>query len=142
MANYIARCRTNYFKVTDEEKYRELFLRLIGDETEVEDFTVVENGITMHGFGCMSTIYFKTDDADEDEPSNEFESFLQELQPILPDGEAFIFTECGHQKLNHVSGYVTVVTKDEIKHLALGTLALILAREMLGNPNFETRMEY
>lgn len=140
MANYISQCRTNYFRVTDEEKYQKIFSRLIGNETEIEDFTEEKDGDILHGFGSLSTVYYKTDESEE--PDGNLEAFLQELQLILPHGEAFIFIECGHQKLNYISGHVSVVTKDNIRHLTLDNLALVLAREMLNDPEFTTRMEY
>ena len=56
MSSYYANSRTNYFRVTDEEKYTKLFANLVCDEDEVYDFTKVENGVTLHAFGGYGSI--------------------------------------------------------------------------------------
>ena len=56
MANTMYTCRTNYFKVKDEEAYEQLFAGLSGEDT-VEDFTCKnEKGEILHGFGCYGWI--------------------------------------------------------------------------------------
>lgn len=47
MANYECTYRTNYFCVTDEEKYKKLISKLSGD---FEDFTE-DDTPDLHGFG-------------------------------------------------------------------------------------------
>lgn len=59
MANYCSTCRTNYFHVLDEDAYKRLFKGLYSDESEVHDFTKIdEDGRTVHGFGAYSSISF------------------------------------------------------------------------------------
>lgn len=77
---------------------------------------------------------------EEEDP--DFTDFLYGLQKLLPDGEAMIFMESGEEKLRYVTGYATVVTNKGIEYLSLTDLALKTAREMLGDPDFDTRMEY
>lgn len=48
MADYICTYRTNYFRVTDEEKYQKLINKLAGEDLEIFDD---ENSNGMHGFG-------------------------------------------------------------------------------------------
>lgn len=142
MANYGAISRTNYFKVTDEARYKELFSKLVGDEDEVHDFTKIQNGTNVHGFGSYSSIdYLDTDDEEED-PSYNFDYFLDELQKILPDDEVFIYTESGHEKLRYITGYSIVVTSKEIKCVDLQSEAISAARKLLNNPKFDTQMSY
>ena len=55
MANYMATARTNYFRVTDENRYSELFDKLYCEDS-IEDFTENKDGIIYHGFGAYGSI--------------------------------------------------------------------------------------
>ena len=142
MSNYYAYSRTNYFRVTDEEKYAELFSHLIGSEDSVEDFTEEKDGVKIHGFGCSSSIDFVVSAPDAEDPEYDFDFFLKELQKIIPKDEAFIFTEIGHEKLCYLTGYSIIVTKGKIEMIDLRSDSISKAREMLENDKFDTQLEY
>ena len=144
MANYYATSRTNYFKVTDEEKYNELFKNLVGDEGEVYDFTKTKNGVTLHAFGSYSSIDYRVpnDEDDFDDCNYNFDQFLTELQKILPSDEAFIYMEAGNEKLRYIEGFSVVVTKDNIESIDIRNEALKVAKRLLNDEKFETQMEY
>ena len=127
--------RTNYFRVTDEEKYKELFNHLCGEDN-IHDFSKEKNGILYHGFGSYGNI----DYIDENE-EYDFNAFLDELQKILPEDEAFMYFESGYEKLRYVTGFSIVVTKKEIVYESIGNWAISKAKELLGN-TFETEIEY
>lgn len=135
MANYNAVSRTNYFRVTDEEKYTNLFNNLVS-EWDIEDFTEVKDGITYHGFGS----YCPIDYLDENE-EYDFDLFLTELQKILPEDEAFMYFEVGYEKLRYLVGYTYVVTKKEIRSMNIDDWAKDTAKEILGE-GFSTRTDY
>ena len=98
MANYIATTRTNYFHVTDEDKYSKLLESL--DADDFKDFTETEeDGKLIHGFGCYGTIYSEDDE------------FYEGIREILPDDEAFMQFEVGNEKLRYVVGDAIIVTK-------------------------------
>lgn len=159
MANYCVYSRTNYFRVTDEKRYAELFAGLYPEcdaDTDVGDFTKEINGVIYHGFGCYDSIAWynnkrnrvdidnvndddvEDDDIDDDDFENEFDTFIDELQAILPDDDAFILYEVGHEKLKCLTGFVLVVTKNEIRQSNMGDTAIDMAREMLDNKKFRT----
>ena len=150
MSNYYAHSRTNYFRVTDEEKFAELFANLVADEDEVSDFTKAENGVTFHAFGSYGSIDYRvpaisdeSDGCDEDyDYDYDFDGFLSELQKILPDDEAFIYMESGYEKLRYITGIAIVVTKNKIETVDIRSGAVALARKMLNNDSFQTQMEY
>lgn len=147
MANYYSTSRTNYFRVTDEARFDELFKNLIGIEDEVYDFTEIDDGVTLHAFGCYGSIDYKkpmqnNSEEDDEDYDCDFDSFLAELQKILPEDEAFIYTECGHEKLRYITGFSIVVTKTKIKSVDIRSGAVELARKMLNNKKFQTKMEY
>lgn len=145
MANYYANSRTNYFRVTDEDKFAELFANIVCDDDEVKDFTKVEDGIIIHAFGGYGSINYQkpnnSGESDEDY-DYDFDSFLAELQKILPEDEAFIYTECGHEKLRYITGFSIVVTKNKIDSIDIYSGAIGLARKMPNNKKFQTKMEY
>lgn len=136
MANYMGVSRTNYFRVTDEDKYNELINGLICED-HIEDFTMEHNGVLYHGFGAYDSIEY----IEEDSEDYNFDKFLEEIQKILPDDEAFMYFESGHEKLRYVSGFVVVCTKKEIKSMSLDSWAKEQAKQLLGD-NFETKTEY
>lgn len=139
MANYCCSARTNYFRVTDEKRYLELFGTLTSDEGEVFAFDEKsENGTPTHAFGAYGVIYCYHDGNGEDD----FNWFISELQKILPDDEAFIFFEAGHEKLNYVSGYATIVTRSNIENISLEGEAIEVAKKLLRNETFETKTSY
>ena len=142
MANYYANARTNYFRVTDEEKYNELFKKLVGDNCEeVYDFTKEENGVKLHGFGCYGTIDFLVSSPDAEDPEYDWDVFTKKLQEILPEDEAFIYMENGHEKLCTVSGFSVIVTKDKVECVDICSTALEKAREMLNNKDYYTQTD-
>lgn len=155
MANFYATTRTNYFRVTNEVKYAELFDRLISGESELYDFSKTdEKGVIWHGFGAYDTIDaivpdYETEDDDSeddededyyDEEEYDFDAFLKELSTILPDGEAFIMFSVGNEKLRYVCGDAVIVTNKGIESVNLKSAAIAKASEMLGMP-FETSCE-
>ena len=145
MATYYSYTRTNYFRVTDETKYAELFSHLVGDDDYIENFTKTEDGITLHGFGCQGVIQAIPMDEDPEvaeEWDDDFDGFLKELQKILPDNEAFILTVVGHEKLCYLVGYSIIVTRNNIKSIDVNEGAIELARTMLNDGTFTTQMDY
>ena len=140
MANYYGFSRTNYFRVTDEEKYKELF-NLLTAEDGIEDFTFEKDKVIYHGFGSYSSIYTKNSDEDEygDEP---VDNFICQLQEILPNDECFIYQEIGYEKLRYLTGFALIATHDKCDSVDISSDAIAKARELLGNDKFETRLDY
>lgn len=68
--------------------------------------------------------------------------FLEELQQILPDDEAFIYQEAGHEKLRYVTGWAVVVTSKVIKQLGLDTLVKDTIETLLGSGNTVSGCNY
>jgi len=130
MANYLAVARTNYFRVTDEVRYQQLFSHLAAEDT-VEDFTEERDGVLYHSFGAYGSIDYVID-LEDGESGYDFDYFLNELQKITPDGEAFIYQESGHEKLRYVSGYTVVMTHKEIKSTSLSSWTKSTVKKLLG----------
>lgn len=133
MEEYFGTARTNYFRVTNEERYQELFKHL-APEDEVRDFTKEQDGVIYHGFGTYRVIDYKLDLEDE-ESEYDFDYFLQELQKILPEDEAFVYQELGHERLRFVDGCAFVVTSKEIRSECLTSWVKETVKELLGKNN-------
>lgn len=128
MAEYIAMGRSNYFRVTDEERWNELSQGLCGDWTDHEKEI---DGITHHVLYIDGSLDWVESEGDSAYESN-IDYFLDELQKILPDNECFIYEEIGNEKFRYVVGEAVCVTKDEITWINLDRLARKWAEERLG----------
>lgn len=149
MANYNGVSRTNYFQVTDEERYAHLFKGITGSEDEVLSFDKeTPDGTVLHGFGAYGGLLWSPAKADGEEDwedyddTDSFDTFLTELQKILPDGEAFVLMETGHEKLRYLTGYFTVATNKDVRYGDLTTLAREQARTMLNDKDWRLNIEY
>ena len=113
MANYISATRTNYFRVTDEGRYTEIFANLYGYEDDVEDFTrTLEDGSVQHGFGAFGEIGYAKDESYEPlSAGDEICDFLEDLAEILPEGEVCVVENAGWEKLRYVVGQAWIASK-------------------------------
>lgn len=108
MANYYGYGRTNYVEVTDEAKFMDLISNHVmsGDEDGIE--IGVNNGkFTIYG-SMAGYINNENDDPD-------YDLLLDKLQELLPDNEALIIEEIGHEKLRYLVGDLTIITNKEIR---------------------------
>jgi len=141
MANYYGKCRTNYFAVTDAEKFADIMKHLSG-ESEVAFYEHdTDKGKYMFYCECNLTGYIANPD-DDYSCDEAMDKMTNELQKILPDGEAIILTEAGSEKMRYILCTSTIITNSEIKHINLANIALATAQEMLKNPNYTTEMDY
>ena len=136
MANYYEMTRTNYFKITDSDKFKEI-CEEITSESGVE-FDVTEKDGKLYGCISSESIIMLND---EDE-SVDVESFYKKLQTVLEEDDAIIFTSIGHEKLRYLVGMIIVITKDDIQYINLEDKAMELARTMLKNPEWNTVNSY
>ena len=160
MADYISKCRTNYFSVTDEARLREIVSKCRGENPclliqNKEDKSKFSFRCSCNFSGLFELIDENIEDCktcksrscedcelmDLDEVSA-IDKFFEELQKILPAGEAIIFTEIGSEEMRYLSGVSTIITKGDCKQLDLDELSVKAARNMLCNPKFETKMNY
>lgn len=139
MANYTCTVTTNWFKVKDEQQFRDLISRVHGDETiEVADMDY--DGAKLFSFGCYGCINGIPDieeSINEDEDCEySYDNFIDELQACVADDDAIFIFEAGHEKLRYVTGICEVITSKEYKCVSLHDAACEIARSMLGNPEF------
>lgn len=144
MADYYGKVRTNYFTVTDEDKFRQVMGRCVGTDSEVIVFEGRNDatGAMMFGFGCLSPIAglrSGSEDAELDE-DYEIDDLYNALQPLIPEGEAILITEIGSMKLRGFTADCTIITRTEIRVVSLQDKAVEETKAMLGNPEYTTIM--
>lgn len=157
MANSIVKTRTNYIKITDEEKFRNIMLRCVTDDNDVSVITHTdEENVERFGFYCDGNICGLRIPSDEcnaenclncdhkDECNNDYEwdALLKELQTVIAPDDALIITTLSYEKLCYLEAYSEIVTHDSIKGITLSSLSLETAQKMLGNKDWTTRSDY
>lgn len=133
MANYMGMMRTNYFKVNDVDAFNKLT-----DGLSAEDNITVEvtDGNTCF-IGCYAPLEYEDEDGDYN-----MDSFYGQLSKLIVDGDAAIFMEVGNEKLRYLVGSAIIVTSKGFDWIDLSLMAVNKAKEMLGNNEWETKMEY
>ena len=153
MADYYGKTRTNYFSVTDEEKFRQIIASCGASDDIVIIDQKQQDGSMKYGFYCDGSINGlpdRDDDAgntedyceDDDDLDYSYDAFCEALQKILPDNDAIMITEIGSEKMRYLTGCCIVITSADFKCIDIGSEALKLAKTMLKNPDFTTQNEY
>lgn len=131
MASYLCAIRTNYFRVTEEEKFKNLIDEFLSGSCEVFTRTDV-NSNKLVGFGSDENINWPEDET----------GFVSGLQECLAEDDSIIVLEVGHEKLRYLVGTATIITRSSIETIDVTSLAISKAAEMLGNPDYTTCCEY
>ena len=146
MANYCCAYRTNYFKVKDNEKFKKFMTHVYAEDLEVfhkKD----ENGNELYGFGGYGGIsgYFnnKNEYEDSDEAwDNAYDNLIDGLAKQVAEDDAVLLFEVGNEKLRYVVGSVAVITSKGYEYRDITNVGVEIARQMLNNPNYDTRCAY
>ena len=146
MANYCCAYRTNYFKVKDNEKFKEFMTHVYAEDLEIfhkKD----ENGNELYGFGGYGGIsgYFNNENEYEDSDEawdNAYDNFIDGLAKQVAEDDAILLFEVGNEKLRYVVGSVAVITSKGYEYRDIRDVGMEMARQMLNNPDYTTRCEY
>lgn len=146
MANYCCAYRTNYFKVKDNEKFKEFMTHVYAEDLEVfhkKD----ENGNELYGFGGYGGIsgYFNNENEYEDSDEawdNAYDNLIDGLAKQVAENDAILLFEVGNEKLRYVVGSVAVITSKGYEYRDITNVGVEIARQMLNNPNYDTRCAY
>jgi len=140
MAMSQGRMRTNYFRTTDVEKLKVLVEKAQGQDGDaVTLFHETIDGETLYGFGCISQLLgYHDDDAEE----YDYDAFLHDLQTVVAPGDAIIIMEINYEKLRYVCGWAAIITSEKIESMDFTKLVLQKAAEVVGNPDYQTKIEY
>lgn len=146
MANYCCAYRTNYFKVKDNEKFKEFMTHVYAEDLEVfhkKD----ENGNELYGFGGYGGIsgYFNNENEYEDSDEawdNAYDNFIDGLAKQVAEDDAILLFEVGNEKLRYVVGSVVVITSKAYAYRDITDVGVEIAKQMLNNPNYNTQCTY
>lgn len=146
MANYCCTYRTNYFKVKDNEKFKEFMTHVYAEDLEVfhkKD----ENGNELYGFGGYGGIsgYFNNENEYEDSDEawdNAYDNFIDGLAKQVAEDDAILLFEVGNEKLRYVVGSVVVITSKAYAYRDITDVGVEIAKQMLNNPNYNTQCTY
>lgn len=147
MANYYGCTRTNYFAVTDPDKLKNIVERIVWDEGSL-NFLSEQDG--RWGFGAYACICgLRPDKADEDQEAEDdcddewdASAVYEALSEVIAPGDAAIITEVGYEKLRYFNAYAVIITRNHVEIEDLRSHALSTAQTLLGDPKYDTRMEY
>lgn len=125
MANYECACRTSYFRVDDEKRYKKLF-NTLGRKNAIEDFTKMDKqGNKWHAFGSYAPLSllpdcdsceYKDAECHGDCDEETLDGFFDELSEIIRTGDTCVYFEAGHEKLRYIVGMVYIITKDNVMY--------------------------
>jgi len=137
MANYHANCRTNYFKVKDDEAFLAAMLEIPGIEVEQNnDDGFVILGNDADGAGWPTYSY---DEEDDNETEIDLPLIVSEH---LIDGEVAIFMESGAEKLRYIIGFAEAInSKGERESVSIRDI-YSKARKLTDRPMDVTPAEY
>lgn len=137
MSNYECASRTNYFSVTNEEAFESISGKLrSNDGCDVSVWTKTVNGTKKYAFGTYGEIQY------DGTPILDSEEFLVEMQAILPDGEAVVIEEMGHEKLRYLSGVAYIITKHDNDCIDFDTFIRKKVHDMTQNNAYECELDY
>lgn len=145
MADYSGVFRSNYFRVTDVQKLKEIVSKMDTTYGSVELF---EDDAPYYGFGGdgdLLGIWPETENetqTDDEYLESDFDLMIQKLQEILVDDDAIIIMFSGNEKLCYVVGSAMVITKTESRFLNVKELAKDAARVILQDDTWDTICEY
>lgn len=143
MADYIGRFRTNYFRVKDDQAFRDWMHGFVDANAGAHFQTVMkaEKGVSTHMFGA------ETDLSDIrvpgcPEPNEDADGIPKELilgiQSHLMPGDACVIIEVGYERLAELHGGLTVITEHEIRKASLSQIARTMVRDMLADPGWDS----
>ncbi len=144
MADCISRVRTNYFGVSDMDEFREK-LKIFGivpvEENAyghrisfINDNDPAKVGIALDcSYGDL---------ADTDDEDGYGLTLADLIQDHILNGDACIITEVGYEKSRYVYGVAKVITAKEKRTVDIDVFSKAAARELLGNPDWDTQMDY
>lgn len=141
MANYQGIVRTNYFKIKDEERFKEICSDLISEDNIIVEVSEL-NG-NQYGFiGSYAPIDYCIEYNDEICEEYDITKFFKQMQEIISEDDAMILTEVGNEKLRYLVGSCVIVTANDINWIDLESTAIKTTQNMLSNSNWSTRNSY
>lgn len=129
---YRATTRTNSFRVTDEEKYQEVFKKLhcLNSDILPADLTVEKNGVKYHAFATCEYLSYDGLEGEED--------FIAELQTVLPADEVFVLvTSFMTDDFVSLTNTAFVANRNEVRTIDIRDTAERMAADLMNDPHYD-----
>ena len=95
-------------------------------------------------FYCDGSVEgYIVDEHDEDSYDNAWDEMVENLRTVLPNDEAIILTVVGVSgDMQYVTAYSRIITTKTTAWVNLIECALVTTKELLGNPDYDTQIDY
>ena len=133
MANYYGFTRTNYFRIKNEEAFKEYINTLATTDGDFELWTKEDNNETYYAFGGNGSLY---------SIENDEEDIYQKLSEYVHQHDAIIITEVGYEKLRYLTGVSMVITQKGYEVVDLYDASLNKAKQLLSDETYKTNFAY
>lgn len=141
MANYYGNTRTNYFRVTDEDKFKAIMSDTVMNDDQLEIWEKDILGVKHFAFGGYGSLYYEKE-LEDGSVLDDIDAFYEQLQTVIHPEDAIIITEVGNEKLRYLIGCSTVITKNEIDFVDINEQSIFLARQLLKDEHYNTHLAY
>lgn len=144
MANYYGNTRTNYFRVTDEEKFKNILSKCNVSDDELETWERNVDGNKYFAFGGYgSLICYKDSEAEDDDLElDDIEIIYEKLSTVVHPEDAIIITEIGNEKLRYLIGASVIITCNAVEYIDIHDESIKAARKLLNNNRYNSIISY
>lgn len=144
MANYYGNTRTNYFRVTDEEKFKNILSKCNVSDDELETWERNVDGNKYFAFGGYgSLICYKDSEAEDDDLElDDIEIIYEKLSTVVHPEDAIIITEIGNEKLRYLIGASVIITCNAVEYIDIHDESIKAARKLLNNDRYNSIISY
>lgn len=142
MATEVTKTRTNYFGVKDKKAFEDMVDRMYTNDGKPFLF---ENSRGEVGFAADGNLFgmipegVSPGDLDPDVMETEM---IHAIQSVIKPGHACIITDISYNSLKCLNGCLLVITEKKAESVTLDSVGLQMARELLGDPDYEPDMAY
>lgn len=138
MADYCSVTRTSSFRVTDEEKFKELLKGLFAFSPFEDDITVYteeKDGEMWYTLYCEGDFEYRVNYEDKDSEWN-MTIFNEEFQKILHPNDVYLQWTQGNEKFRFFSATALIITKDRIESLDFSDCICCKIRQLIKDDKF------
>lgn len=122
--------RTNYFRVMNEKKLKQLCEgNVVAHDTSNAHFALMNED----GQSVLDIFH---------EESGDYTSIIPKLQEILHPQDSIISTSITREKMRYLGASTVVITKNNVEFINLESVSIKRARELLKDPEYCTQMHY
>jgi hypothetical protein len=132
--------RTNYFRVDDETKFKDIISKTSTYEGDIDIWSKDIEGQKYFAFGTTSDIFGFKKYVCEEHFEYDLDSFLEALQEVVNPNDAIIIVGNGYERPEYLFGHTTIITKDDIKYSNIWNDAIDNAKLMLGNKEYDPEL--